>query len=110
MKALAIIGIFLATTPSLAQVSGNEAITLDETTMSCVFEADYERILLFAMQEDDAALTRFRNEKLADSDCAYLAAGTEVFIEVLGDITGFSCVRPRGEIECVYVPQLYLRR
>ncbi|TIS37545.1 MAG: hypothetical protein E5W95_18210 [Mesorhizobium sp.] len=87
---------------STAGASGAaEFKTVSTEGFGCLALNDFNRAVDFANQNDIAAFKKFIGQKVPSGECRSLHKGQAVFEEqTSGD--GRICVRPKGDIDCVW--------
>jgi hypothetical protein len=87
----------------VVQIGGKATISSD--ALACRDLKDWQTLVGLANDKDEVAFNRLWQDKAMTGDCAVLRAGTHVFVKDFGFMTGTFCVRPEGEIECLWMTQ-----
>ena len=86
------------------QESRVTARTLKLATLGCKTREDADKFLkLFAIEKDKEATQKFVMSRVISGDCRMLDKGQEVSPEETPIFSDSTCVRPKGEVDCLWV-------
>lgn len=83
--------------------------TVNTAIIACTSLSDEVRFIYLMRENDKAAATKFIYTYIGNG-CNWLNTGTQVFEEHFdsNNAVKYTCVRPRGEINCLWLPAIML--
>ncbi len=112
MRALALAsGLLAISLPVMAQSSPPKrgaTYVMGIAFTACRDKDDADRLLKLLKTDDDLAFLRFVRSKLSTGACVRVEQGHEGTIEDNAVFSGLTCIRPRGEPYCLWIPMQML--
>lgn len=77
--------------------------TIKSFAVACRNLDDTKLIITLARAQDSEAMRKFYLSRILPGLCQELESGTEVMVKDVGPFSDNMCVRPKGEVDCLWI-------
>ena len=96
------VGLLFLSPPSAAQTIAPDVMVND--VVGCKDWDTFKQLTQIAVQGDKEAFSKLASASVRSGKCATLKVGDVVYLQDVAMLSGASCVRPKGNTACYWVP------